>query len=186
MAYIQVIQDDEADGLLREVYDEIIEKRGQLSEVLKIQSLNPQSICDHVNLYMTTMFGKSPLRRAQREMIAVVVSLNNECPYCVTHHATALNHFWKDEERLRRFQNDFRDAELSEQDILLCEYAALMTRKPSEMNAAHADRLKAADISDRMIHDATLIISYFNFVNRMVLGLGAELEQHEGAGFKYD
>ena len=84
MPYIDVIGGDDATGELAEVYAEITEKRGRLSQVLMIQSLNPQSIRDHLNLYMTVMFSRSPLKRAQRELIAVIVSLANDCPYCIT------------------------------------------------------------------------------------------------------
>ena len=186
MPYIEVIREDRAEGKLREVYDEIIAQRGALSEVLMIQSLNPESIRRHVDLYMITMFGKSPLRRWQREMIAVVVSKNNECPYCVAHHTTALGHFWKDDARIEKFCADYRSVGLSELEVKLCEYAEVMTRTPSKMTAEFTDGMKAAGVTDRMLHDTALIVSYFNFVNRMVLGLGVELEEHKGAGYEYD
>jgi hypothetical protein len=38
MARIQVIQYEEAEGALKEIYDELIAKRGNLSEVLKIKA----------------------------------------------------------------------------------------------------------------------------------------------------
>ncbi|MEM7036085.1 MAG: peroxidase, partial [Bacteroidota bacterium] len=79
-----------------------------------------------------------------------------------------------------------RDGGLSEMDVVLCEYAEVMTARPWEMNAELAGRLKASGVTDRMMHDAMLIIGYFNFVNRTVLGLGVELEEHAGAGYNYD
>ena len=81
MPYINVIQHNEAEGHLKEIYDDLVEKRGKLAEIHKIQSLNPESIVNHMDLYMTIMFSKSPLKRYQREMIAVVVSARNECHY---------------------------------------------------------------------------------------------------------
>ena len=45
---------------------------------------------------MELMFTKSELSRAEREMIAVVVSATNNCEYCQIHHAHALNHYWKE------------------------------------------------------------------------------------------
>lgn len=186
MAYIEVIEEDAAEGRLREVYDDIIQKRGKLSQVLKIQSLNPESIQRHVDLYMQVMFGRSPLRRAQREMLAVVVSLANDCAYCVAHHAAALDHFWKDHARVQALQDDFRKADLSDTDILLCAYAEQLTRTPGESSPETIADMKAAGLTDQMILDASLVISYFNFVNRMVLGLGVKLEVDHGEGFKYD
>ncbi len=77
MARINVIQYNAAEGDLKSVYDDIITKRGQLSEVLKIQSLHPSSIESHTAFYMDIMFNKSALARAEKEMIAVVVSVVN-------------------------------------------------------------------------------------------------------------
>lgn len=185
MPYIEVISDEAADGELREVYDEIKQKRGKLSSVLMVQSLNPRSIRKHVDLYMTTMFGKSPLKRAQREMIAVVVSAANNCPYCIKHHAIALQHFWKDDARVEALVQDFNTAELDEKDRLLCAFAQQLTQNPSASSPEKPEQMRAAGITDREIHDAALVTAYFNFVNRMVLGLGVQLEE-EADGYAYD
>jgi hypothetical protein len=50
MAFIEVIEHEQAEGKLKEVYDDLLSSRGKLAEVHKIQSLNPQSIIDHMNL----------------------------------------------------------------------------------------------------------------------------------------
>ena len=69
MGRIKVIQEQEAEGQLKEIYQELIKSRGKLAEVHKIQSLNPASIASHMQLYMDIMFAKSPLSRAQREIL---------------------------------------------------------------------------------------------------------------------
>lgn len=97
MPHIKVIEHNEAEGDLKVIYDDLVAKRGKLAEVHKIQSLNPESIVKHMDLYMSIMYSKSPLSRAQREMIAVVVSAANNCRYCQIHHSDALNHYWKDQ-----------------------------------------------------------------------------------------
>lgn len=187
MAFIEVIDYPESTGELREIYDGLLETRGKLADVHKIQSLNPKSILNHMDLYMTIMFGKSPLRRYQREMIAVVVSVSNKCKYCTEHHTSALNHFWKDDERITRFTQDRGTVGLDETDLALCNYAQILTETPSEVKKeAQIAQLKALGLKDRAILDAALIIAYFNFVNRLVLGLGVELEVDPGKGYKYD
>lgn len=186
MSRIKVIQEVDATGRLKEVYDEIIQKRGKLAEVIKIQSLRPESIVKHIDLYMEIMFSKSFLSRQQREMIAVVVSAHNHCNYCVTHHAEALNHYWKNEKQIEILTKDFSLLKLSDQDKGLCAYAVALTKYPSSnSNNELIEKLKQLGFADEAILDATLVISYFNFVNRMVLGLGVELEQEKGIGYKY-
>lgn len=75
---------------MKEIYSQLEKQRGQIAEVHKIQSLRPESIVKHMDLYMEIMYSKSKLSRAQREMMAVVVSKTNNCNYCIEHHASAL------------------------------------------------------------------------------------------------
>lgn len=186
MPYIDVIEPEHAEGELKTIYDDLIKKRGKLAEVHKIQSLNPETIVDHMNLYMTIMFGKSPLKRYQREMVAVVVSAANECRYCQKHHAAALQAFWKNEHKVEQLRTDFKSVDLSGDDRLLCEYGWTLTKHPKSKKIPQiVDSLKENGFNDRTVLDTCLIISYFNFVNRMVLGLGVQLEEDEGKGYKY-
>ncbi len=187
MPYIRVIPHEQADGELREIYDNLVNTRGKLAEIHQIQSLNPQSIVNHMDLYMTIMFGKSPVRRYQREMMAVVVSAANRCPYCITHHGEALNHFWKDPARVKRLAEDYADAGLDDRDLALCRYAFDLTAHPDSISENdHIAGLKKQGIEDRALLDTNLVIAYFNFVNRVVIGLGVELEDDGGKGYDYD
>ncbi len=187
MSYIKIIEHEEAEGRLKEIYDDLIQSRGKLATVHKIQSLNPETIVAHMDLYMKIMFGRSPLRRYQREMMAVVVSVNNRCDYCITHHALALQHFWKNEAKMKQFITDFTKADLSVIDVQWCELAKQLTLQPSKVSEeSYLKPLRDLGASDRMILDATLVIAYFNFVNRLVLGLGIELETDGGGGFQYE
>jgi uncharacterized peroxidase-related enzyme len=88
-AWIRNVEEADAQGELKQVYDEIKIKRGSVSDVMKAQSLDPKSIKLHLDLYLHLMFGKSTLTRLEREMVAVVVSHLNNCNYCVTHHNEA-------------------------------------------------------------------------------------------------
>ena len=186
MAYIDVTSYNDSEGKLREIYDGLIESRGKLADVHMIQSLNPESIVNHMDLYMTIMFGKSPLRRVQREMMAVVVSKNNDCDYCQMHHAAAVNHYWKDEGKIEQLKADYSQLDLSEVDMQLCHYAKELTKNPNHQNEESIQKLKDLGLTDRAILDATLVISYFNFVNRIVLGLGLNVNEEELEGYNYD
>ena len=85
-----------------------------------------------------------------------------------------------------KFRNNYRSIPLNTVDTLLCDYAHHLTVNPSvDTKTKFIDPLKKSGLSDRAILDANLIISYFNFVNRMVLGLGVNLEQDGGSGYKY-
>ncbi len=186
MARIRIIGEDEAEGLLKEIYEQLTAKRGKLAEVHKLQSLRPRSILRHMELYMEIMFTRSELSRAEREMMAVVVSAVNACHYCMEHHGAALNFYWKDDVRIEKLKKDFSLAGLNEREKALARYARHLTRHPQEhAGQDFTEPLRAHGLSDKGILDATLVVSYFNFVNRMVAALGAELEEEGGEGFVY-
>lgn len=81
MAWIEMIPENEATGRLKLLYDLFTEPWGGVDNILKIHSLNVKSLKSHYDLYAHLMRGRSPLSRAQREMIAVVVSALNKCRY---------------------------------------------------------------------------------------------------------
>ena len=81
MAWIRVIPPAEASGELAQYYDRMREPDGSVDNILTIHSLNPASLRAHFDLYKVCMYGPSELSRAQREMIAVVVSAANQCHY---------------------------------------------------------------------------------------------------------
>lgn len=185
MAFIDIVEPNEAAGRLKEIYNDLEKSRGKIAEVHKIQSLNPESIVRHMDLYMTVMFGKSPLKRYQREMLGVVVSSANDCEYCQLHHGEALNHYWKDKDKIRGLRKGYSQVDLDENDQLLCMLAVDLTRDPTGVDEDYIRELKNNGCTDRELLDATLVISYFNFVNRVVMGLGVETSEEEAKGYKY-
>jgi uncharacterized peroxidase-related enzyme len=81
MTWIRVIPPAEATGELKELYERVGGTSGSVDNILTLHSLNPASLRSHYDLYRQCMFGPSELSRAQREMVAVVVSLANRCHY---------------------------------------------------------------------------------------------------------
>ena len=81
MAWIRVIRPSEASGNLAECYSRMRGPDGTVANILAVHSLNPGALQAHFELFKTIMFGPSELSRAQREMIAVVVSTANNCHY---------------------------------------------------------------------------------------------------------
>jgi uncharacterized peroxidase-related enzyme len=185
MAFIQVIEHEQSSGELRGIYDHVVATRGKLADVHKIQSLNPPTVLSHMNLYKDIMFGQSPLKRYQREMIGVVVSSINQCAYCVWHHREALNHYWKDDARIDLLIQHNDTVEISEHDKTLCKFARDITLNPELSTQPKIDDLRNQGLDDRTILDATLVAGYFNFVNRIVLTLGLEINQSEITGYNY-
>jgi alkylhydroperoxidase family enzyme len=81
MAHIDQIPPEDASGLLQAIFEARTKSAGRLWEIVAVQSLNPEALRESMRMYGQIMFGESPLTRAQREMVAVVTSVANECEY---------------------------------------------------------------------------------------------------------
>jgi uncharacterized peroxidase-related enzyme len=184
MPWIKVIGEDEAEGAVRDAYEDVIRTRGKLSNIMTVQSLNAEAMARHLELYLALMFGDSALSRAERELIAVVVSSTNRCEYCVNHHAEPLRRYWKDDARVDALTADWREAPLSARERALAAYADKLTRTPGDVKEDDVAALRAQAFSDRDVLDVNMITAYFNFVNRIAAGLGVEYSPEEGAGYK--
>lgn len=77
-----MVEEDEAEGTLRASYDVMRDPRtGGVDNILRIHGQHPATLDAHYALYRVLMYGRSPVPRWEREMIAVVVSAANSCHY---------------------------------------------------------------------------------------------------------
>lgn len=81
MAFIRIIEPEQAKGALRNEYETALRRAGKVFNIIKIQSQNPNALRRSTGLYLAIMHGESPLTRAQREMLATIVSKLNNCHY---------------------------------------------------------------------------------------------------------
>jgi uncharacterized peroxidase-related enzyme len=81
MAWIKMVEPEDATGDLKNEYMRAVARAGKVFNILKIQSLNPETLHASMGLYLATMHAPSGLSRAERELLAVVVSWTNNCFY---------------------------------------------------------------------------------------------------------
>jgi len=80
-AYLELIDEGEAEGLLRKEYDAAVERAGKVFNILKAMSLRPGVLRASIELYQEIMFGESGLSRRERELLATVTSAEQSCHY---------------------------------------------------------------------------------------------------------
>ncbi|MDX1612030.1 MAG: peroxidase-related enzyme [Candidatus Thermoplasmatota archaeon] len=185
MAFIETIPPEQAEGELAAFYERVGEKRGNVANVLQVTSLNPKLSHAHLDLYMSLMYARGGLSRRQRELIATVVSWANDCAYCIVHHSEALARYEEDEALVEALATDPEAADLAPGDAGLVAYALKLTRTPSSVRQEDLEALRALGFDDEDLLAAGAITSYFNFVNRLNLGLGAELEAETERAYDY-
>lgn len=78
---------------------------------------------------------------------------------------------------MTQVKTDYTKAELIDVDRALCDHAIKLTKAPDAVTKADIDRLRDLGLSDRAINDATQVISFFNYINRIGDGLGVDLER---------
>ena len=81
MAHLDLIDPEDAEGLLKEEYDAALERAGKVFNIVRSMSLSPPTLRASMELYKAIMFGPSDLSRQDRELLATVVSATNECYY---------------------------------------------------------------------------------------------------------
>lgn len=81
MPWIRTIGLDAATGFLKQQLDAAVERAGRVWNIVGIMSLNPRVLRTSMDFYAAVMYGRSPLSRGQRELLAVVVSRTNRCRY---------------------------------------------------------------------------------------------------------
>ncbi len=177
MSYIRTIDEADATGELAELYAKFSGPDGSVDNVLKVHSLNPASMAAHCELYVQAMKMQSPVSRAEREMIGVVVSRTTGCAYCLTHHTKGLEHLLNsDRKPLADKLSSGDDASLTERERAMTRYAIKLTREPSNITQSDIEALRTAGLDDREILDVAQAAAYFGYANRIVLGLGVCLE----------
>ncbi len=185
MAWIKTVGRESATGRTKKVYDRILKERGHLANIFIAQGLEPEVLEDHLDLYVHLMIGPGPLSREEREMIAVVVSAANRSAYGAIHHSEALETVEKDPKALYNLMKEFTSKHESPRSKALLAYAAKLTLDPKGITKDDIQDLKDANLTDEEILRANLVASYFNFSNRIALGLGVELEEGEARTYKY-
>jgi uncharacterized peroxidase-related enzyme len=116
----------------------------------------------------------------ERELIALVVSVENRCEACVFGHAAALRGQSGDPEWVATIEVNYRRAALSPRERALANYAIQVTRAPAEIVPADLAPLRDAGIGEEGILEAASVAAYFNFSNRVnsALGIRANAEAY--------
>ena len=115
---------------------------------------------------------ESPLSVAERELIAAFVSGINACSYCHGIHTATAEAFGIEPGLLAALIEDVEAAPVDEKMKPILRYVRKLTLTPSRMTPADADAIFAVGWDDRALHDAVSVCALFNFMNRLVEGLG--------------
>lgn len=176
-AWIRMIEDEDADETLRQSLDRARTPHGTVDNVMRVHSLRPATMDGHVTLYRACLHDDTnTIPTWFQEVISSYVSVLNDCPYSYANHWANARHLIGDDARAdgieaalqaHRPQDAFEGAELA-----ALRYAEKLTTAPGQMGQGDVETLRAAGWDDGQILEANQIIGYFNYVNRLLNGLG--------------
>jgi uncharacterized peroxidase-related enzyme len=143
------------------------EKLGLVPNVLRAHAFDEAKLSAFIGIYNDLMLAPSGLTKTEREMIAVAVSAENRCVYCLTAHGAALRELTGDPALAEVIAQNWRAAPLPARQRAILAFAVKLTRAPAEMSEADRAALRDAGLSEREIWDTAAVAAFFNMSNRL-------------------
>jgi uncharacterized peroxidase-related enzyme len=180
-AWIEMIPEAEATGVLREMYDQALTPHGTVDNVMKAHSLRPHTMQGHVALYKSVLHHPDiTLPLWFLEVVASYTSIKNNCEYSLTHHFMNARRLMDNDARAddvyAALQNGEPQTMFSGKELALLEYAAKLTVNVGSMEKSDIDALHAVGCNDGEILEVNQVVAYFNYSNRLLNGLGVTTE----------
>ena len=143
------------------------QKLGFIPNVLAAFAKFPKQFEGFTKFYNALMLGESGLTKLEREMIAVTVSSENHCFYCLVAHGSAVRELSKDPQLGERIAANYRSADLPKKQEELLNFTKKLTKDPSEIGENDRKKLRDVGYTDRDIWDISAIVGLFNMTNRL-------------------
>jgi uncharacterized peroxidase-related enzyme len=143
------------------------DKLGFVPNVLVAYAFDMTKLETFVAMYNDLMLGESGLSKLEREMIAVAVSSQNRCYYCLTAHGAAVRQYSRDPLLGEHMVMNYRAARLNKRQRAMLDFAVKLTASPWSVEDGDRERLRRGGFSDRDIWDISAITGFFNMSNRV-------------------
>jgi uncharacterized peroxidase-related enzyme len=143
------------------------QKLGFVPNVLLAYAFDNAKLEPFVAMYNELMLGESGLSKLEREMIAVAVSSQNRCYYCLTAHGAAVRQYSGNPLLGEQIVMNYRVARTGKRERAMLDFAVKLTSAPWSVEEADRERLRRAGFSDRDIWDISAVASFFNMSNRV-------------------
>ena len=180
-AWIKIIGNENASSSLKEVLAMAKTPHGTIDNVMRVHSLRPQTMKGHLFLYRAVLHDEeNTIPPWFQETISSYVSILNNCDYSLANHWANACYLINDINRSNKIKialeakrpaDEFEGAELA-----LLDYSAKLTLTPSKMIESDILLLRKNGIADAEILETNQIVSYFNYVNRTINGLGVKTD----------
>jgi uncharacterized peroxidase-related enzyme len=143
------------------------DKLGFVPNVLLAYAFDNAKLETFVAMYNDLMLGDSGLSKLEREMIAVAVSSQNRCYYCLTAHGAAVRQYSGNPLLGEQMVMNYRVARLDRRQRAMLDFAVKLTTQPWGVEEGDRERLRRAGFTERDIWDISAVVGFFNMSNRV-------------------
>jgi uncharacterized peroxidase-related enzyme len=173
ISWLHVPPPEEVPAAIQALYARSLEKRGVIHNFYQALALRPAHLEALVG-YVNALFdpAQPTLSRREREFIAVVVSAENRCEFCIASHGALLRKITGDPDWVDTVSINYRRATLTVRERALADLAIRITRDAYALEEADLAPLRAAGLEDEAILDAVEIAALFNLTNRLTNAIG--------------
>jgi uncharacterized peroxidase-related enzyme len=143
------------------------DKLGFVPNVLVAYAFDTVKLEAFVAMYNDLMLGESGLSKLEREMIAVAVSSQNRCYYCLVAHGAAVRQYSGNPLLGEQMVMNYRVARVGKRQRAMLDFAVKLTLQPWSVEESDRERLRRAGFSDRDIWDIAAVVGFFSMSNRI-------------------
>jgi uncharacterized peroxidase-related enzyme len=162
----------ELSAAMQAYFDKCVEKIGFVPNVLAAYAQDNAKLEAFAGFYNELMLAPSGLTKLEREMIAVVVSAENRCFYCLVAHGAAVRLLSGDAQLGEAMAFNYRVAKITPKQRAMLDFALKMCRASAEIEEKDREALRSAGFSDKDIWDIAAVASFYAMSNRMASATG--------------
>ncbi|HMV51427.1 MAG TPA: peroxidase-related enzyme [Blastocatellia bacterium] len=172
ISWFPVPTEDQLPESLQALFKKAKEKVGFVPNVFRVYSFRPERFSAWFAHYKQLHEPTANLNAAEREMIAVAVSMANGCLYCLVAHGAALRQALGDPIKADRITLDYKRAGLDAKMEAVLDFATLLTESPVNASPENIEHLQSFGLTLEEVWDVIEIAAMYNFTNRMASATG--------------
>ncbi len=173
MAYIELPEIDSVDESIRKHFEAVKQFTGEVGETVRILAIRPD-ILDATNVIVRTLLlSETKLDYETKEMIAILVSLENSCSMCVGEHERIAAVLGIAEEKIDKVKQGIESLDCPKEEKSLLRLCVKSAKESQKVTKEDIDGLKAVGYSDSQLLEAVAIVGYFNYINTIVNAMGS-------------
>jgi len=146
------------------------------ASLLDVFKMFPETSKPLIEFHEVLLRGNSPFTDAERELIAAYVSRLNRYRYCSAVHTATAELLGVSHGSVQIALDDVEMAQIPNKMKPVLRYAGKLTRQPDSLTKADVDAIFEAGWDETALYHTVAVTALFNFMNRLVEGLGIELD----------